>query len=177
MSNPTKNPPPLRIKRRQPAPPPAPPFEITSPPAPPPRPPSRLLQDPEPFQAPVGPARVRLDRRTKAVAVNITRPPWSCPFRIVENDPDNRQGPCTIVWVRRGVGTLRAAPSDFEPIACTNRRLAQELILILFRDWLTDPARSNLLEQARTELHGKTLACHCGFGTPCHGDVLLELTT
>jgi Domain of unknown function (DUF4326) len=174
MNIPTKTPPPLRIKRRQPAPPS---FDFAKPPVSSPRPPSPLLQDPEPFQPPIGSARVRLNRRTKSVAVNITRPPWSCPFRIVENDPDNRQGPCAIVWAKRGAGTLRSCPPDFEPIPCATRHEAQELILILFRDWLTDPARASLLEQARTDLHGKALACYCGFGTPCHGDVLLELTT
>jgi hypothetical protein len=30
-------------------------------------------------------------------------------------------------------------------------------------------------EAARIELRGKNLACWCRPGTPCHGDVLLEL--
>jgi hypothetical protein len=45
-------------------------------------------------------------------------------------------------------------------------------INVKYRTWLL--AQPGLLERARTELRGKTLACWCAPG-PCHGDVLAEL--
>jgi len=45
-----------------------------------------------------------------------------------------------------------------------------------YREWLegrvTGPQRPASFE----ELRGKNLACWCRLGTPCHADVLLELT-
>jgi hypothetical protein len=42
--------------------------------------------------------------------------------------------------------------------------------------WLAREARSpGLLERRMAELRGKNLACFCPLGSPCHGDVLLEL--
>lgn len=42
-----------------------------------------------------------------------------------------------------------------------------------FRAYLA--AHPELVEAARRELRGKVLACWCAPGTPCHGDVLLEI--
>jgi hypothetical protein len=161
---PAKPPPPIRIKRR---PPPA----------------SLVLQDPDQYQgsnpaptsAPSGAGRIRVGRRTRGRCVDVTRPPWGSPFRIVEADPADLQGRCTVVWAQRGAGALRSSPPGFAPISCVSRREAQELIAILYRDWIADPARSSLLNRARTELRGKLLGCRCGPSTPCHGDVLLDV--
>lgn len=63
---------------------------------------------------------------------------------------------------------------------------AQEYCVELFREWLTttdglthmltdsDYLRRQIIE-GLPELRGKNLACFCPLGTPCHGDVLLEL--
>lgn len=181
MTIPTKTPPPIRLRRAPPPkgvalPPPS--FDFTRPPASQPSRPPAVVAPVAPVpmgeSVPPGPARVMLNHRL-STAVNVLLSPWSCPFRIAENDPANPRGPCTIIWSTRGCGRLRTQPSDFKPIPCVDRREAQELILILYHDWLIDPARASLLEQVRTELRGKLLACHCGPSTPCHGDVLLGL--
>jgi hypothetical protein len=36
-------------------------------------------------------------------------------------------------------------------------------------------ARPDLVAAARAELRGRTLACWCRPGDPCHADVLLEM--
>lgn len=43
----------------------------------------------------------------------------------------------------------------------------------MFRDWMTAPYQQNQPDPA--ELRGKSLACWCKLGDPCHADVLLEL--
>jgi len=43
----------------------------------------------------------------------------------------------------------------------------------LFAEWIED--RPELIERARAELRGKTLACWCPVDGPCHADVLVEL--
>ncbi len=37
------------------------------------------------------------------------------------------------------------------------------------------PAAKNLRELVRKELRGKNLGCWCAIGSPCHGDILLEI--
>lgn len=53
-----------------------------------------------------------------------------------------------------------------------------------YRQWLTDPAAEPirlghriyqpLTEADRIAIAGKNLACHCGYGSECHADVLLD---
>ena len=43
----------------------------------------------------------------------------------------------------------------------------------LYRAWLLE--RPDLLAAARAGLAGRSLACWCPPGTPCHADVLLDL--
>jgi hypothetical protein len=43
----------------------------------------------------------------------------------------------------------------------------------LYRVWLLE--RPDLLAAARAELAGRSLACWCSPGAPCHADVLLDL--
>jgi hypothetical protein len=136
-------------------------------------PPIRVRRRPKSLPVPL--ARVRLNRHSAPFVVAVTRSPWASPFRIVADDEDDLRGPCNITWTARGAGRLRSMPPGFELIHCANRLEAQELIKILFRDWLLEPDRSGLLERIRTELPGKLLGCRCNPRTPCHGDVLLEL--
>ena len=48
-----------------------------------------------------------------------------------------------------------------------------EAAVALFRDYLA--RRTEIVEEAREELKGRSLACWCPLGQPCHADVLLEL--
>lgn len=52
---------------------------------------------------------------------------------------------------------------------------AVDVAIQAYRAWITSPERSKFLADARIELRGKSLACWCRAGTPCHADVLLEL--
>lgn len=45
----------------------------------------------------------------------------------------------------------------------------------LFADYIA--ARTDLHEEIRHELGGHDLACWCPVGSPCHGDVLLEIAS
>lgn len=45
----------------------------------------------------------------------------------------------------------------------------------LFAQLCLRPERADFRAQVRAELRGRDLACFCAEGTPCHGDVLLEL--
>jgi hypothetical protein len=73
------------------------------------------------------------------------------------------------------MGRGRPRPSWFEPINCADRRQAQGEIIAALELWLFEPGQADLVAQIRHELKGKPLACLCGPGTPCHGDVLLNI--
>lgn len=62
---------------------------------------------------------------------------------------------------------------------------ARATVVMIYRDWLTmqeperfapelRPRRVAILAALAT-IKGKTLACWCPAGSPCHGDVLLEI--
>lgn len=54
-------------------------------------------------------------------------------------------------------------------ILCENNKMAVDI----FRKWVdTQP---EYIEQVKTELKGKNLACFCSLDQPCHADILLEL--
>jgi len=65
-----------------------------------------------------------------------------------------------------GRGTRWGNP--FRVTATTNRTQA----IASFRRWLL--SQPELVERARRELRGKTLACHCR-PKSCHADVLAEI--
>ena len=44
-----------------------------------------------------------------------------------------------------------------------------------YRAWLRRPEQAALRQAARRDLQGFNLACWCRAGTPCHGDILLDL--
>jgi hypothetical protein len=169
-------PPPISLKRRRSLPP-EPPVEPE--PAPPPKPqpkprppqnPPRVRKPPPPLAPdPVGPCRARVRPRWMGLGVDVRIAPWNSPFRIEAKSPWSRKA-CQVVW--HGPGS---PPEGFEPISCPNRREAQEAILGLYRAWLLDPARAELLARVRSELKGKVLLCWCGPKAACHASVLLEL--
>jgi hypothetical protein len=52
---------------------------------------------------------------------------------------------------------------------------ARRMSVDAFRAWINAPDQAHLIERARTELRGKSLACWCQTGSLCHADVLLEI--
>jgi hypothetical protein len=50
----------------------------------------------------------------------------------------------------------------------------QAAAVAAYRRWLLE--QPELVAAARRELVGRVLACWCRPGTPCHADVLIELT-
>lgn len=70
---------------------------------------------------------------------------------------------------RQGFG-LRRSPwaNPFDA-----RTYGRSEALRLYRQWLHE--RPELIEQARRELPGRTLACWCPLDVDCHADVLLEV--
>jgi len=57
----------------------------------------------------------------------------------------------------------------------------QQVAVNLYRKWLngeypqTEPEWRKEVLESLPQLRGKDLACWCKEGTPCHGDVLLEM--
>lgn len=45
----------------------------------------------------------------------------------------------------------------------------------LFAEYCARPEQAAFVEEVRTELRGKVLACWCPLDGPCHADVLLDL--
>lgn len=45
----------------------------------------------------------------------------------------------------------------------------------LYRAYLARPEQSALVDDIRTALRGKNLACWCPLDEPCHADVLIEI--
>jgi hypothetical protein len=70
-------------------------------------------------------------------------------------------------WVREGVRTVEngiyAEMPSGERVAIA---LSPDIV-----PWPLPPTAHEI----RTELRGKTLACWCALGAPCHADVLLEI--
>jgi hypothetical protein len=58
----------------------------------------------------------------------------------------------------------------------TDKEGARAEAVRLFRKWATHPGQANYRKRVRAELRGKNVACWCAIGTPCHGDVLLEIS-
>jgi len=47
--------------------------------------------------------------------------------------------------------------------------------VIRYREWILSPKGAQLRSEAKRVLAGRNLACKCRVGSPCHGDVLLEI--
>ena len=54
----------------------------------------------------------------------------------------------------------------------TEREMRAEVV-DMYRDWRSDSP--DWVNEVRTELGGKSLACFCPLDQPCHADVLLEI--
>lgn len=100
------------------------------------------------------PARIQRKRekgwRLPEGAICVTRPGrWGNPFVIGKPAPRPALSPGPDVIVRDAAHAVR-----------------------LYRAWINTQGRSNGMIPI---LGGHDLACWCPLGTPCHGDVLLEL--
>jgi hypothetical protein len=80
-----------------------------------------------------------------------------------------------VVWSYCRAGRGRRPPAGFEPTRHRTRHQANEQAVRCFREWLTAPEQTDLLDQARLELAGLNLRCSCSLDLPCHADVLLDL--
>jgi len=78
--------------------------------------------------------------------------------------------PAGAVYVgRQGFGLRRSPWAN--PFSL--REYGRQEALRLYRQWLSQ--RPDLVDRARRELKGRTLACWCQPGDDCHADVLLEI--
>ena len=117
------------------------------------------------------PERIQLSRakgwRMPTNAVKVDRStPFGNPFPVAASTIHN-MGKTKKIW---SVGT-------WEGPALWLRDTKQEAVALsidAFRAWLNQPQQETLREKARLALRGKSLACWCAAGTPCHADVLLE---
>lgn len=101
------------------------------------------------------PSRIQL-RRTKG---------WRMPANTVKVDRATRWGnPCRVGMFRDY--SAADATRDFR------LWIERDTTVRSFEHAFGTPPT---LDDIRTHLHGKNLACWCKPGTPCHADVLLEL--
>lgn len=69
-----------------------------------------------------------------------------------------------------------ARPSRWgNPFVVGRDGASQEVCVTRYRKWIGEPAQEALRAAAGRMLKGKNLACWCAAGTPCHGDVLIEI--
>ena len=97
------------------------------------------------------PGAIYVGRRTR----------WGNPFRVI------RQG-----WIEIGEGE-----GDLRPLVTwTKPALPEDRadVVMLYREWLDQPAQTELRAAIARELRGNNLCCWCPPG-PCHADVLLEI--
>ena len=110
------------------------------------------------------PERIQLRRtrgwRLPAGAINVARPTrWGNPYQV-------RMAP--VGWMVVGNGTTYQGT-----IPGLTRAEATRYAVDRYRDLY--PEGSINAYDARVLLAGKDLACWCPPGTPCHGDILLEI--
>lgn len=121
-----------------------------------------------------GPWRVQRSRakgeRLPDGAICVTRPgKWGNPF-VIERRDDWYDGEAWLVVDSRD----RTVLSHFS--SCPNgRREAAAVAVEEYRCALVAGDLRVTVEDVRRDLSGKTLACWCPVGAPCHADVLLEL--
>jgi len=189
MSIATKNPP-IRIRRAT-----VTPIKAGTPKPPPPdpapqaKPPKVVQASKAVVEKPKGPARTPPKPRPPLVKVEnprrvrkgskehrklggfvIASPAWGSPFRVREAD-----GRWFVVWTGDEMRLAEFKPDGWKNIPCENRIEAAQLALEAFRDWITSPTSSDLLDHARAILRGYNLVCFCPHDYPCHGDILIEL--
>ena len=116
------------------------------------------------------PRRLRKQGRKHLNGVFVGNARWGSPFR-----PREINGRWVVAWTGADQDLDQHKPVDWQDIPCGSRLEAAHLALTAFRDWISAPAQSGLLDRARASLRGYNLVCHCPEDYPCHGDVLLEL--
>ncbi|SEG58825.1 DUF4326 domain-containing protein [Bosea lathyri] len=117
-------------------------------------------------------------------AVKVTRPgPWGNPFNFRDSaycwaalsygcraDPTGRQEASVSAfreWIDPGHG-MRTLSIELDPaIVSGERRLSLGPKV--------EVGRAPAMEEIRSKLRGRNLACWCRPGAPCHADVLVEL--
>ncbi|WP_230670981.1 DUF4326 domain-containing protein [Rathayibacter sp. Leaf248] len=112
------------------------------------------------------PERIRLSRqkgyRKPAGAVVVSRPSkWGNPYRVAKT------GPREFPW--------EVSDGTIVETATEARAHAVELFQKLLGPIGVSGYDPTTLEQLRTELGGRDLACWCPLDQPCHADVLLRL--
>jgi hypothetical protein len=112
------------------------------------------------------PTRIQRKRtkgwRMPSNTVCVTRPGrWGNPYRVIPDDSGDRdgfwaEGPGRCAFFADFTVAASYAVHCFEHALC-----AGELVISV--------------DDVRGELRGKTLACWCPVGSPCHADVLLKV--
>lgn len=94
--------------------------------------------------------------------------------RIHDWGPSLEHAPAEVVYIGRRLtmGGWRLAGSDWANPYTTRMAGTVERAVEFYRAWLV--LRPDMVERARDELAGKTLACWCKPGQPCHGHVLIQ---
>jgi hypothetical protein len=78
---------------------------------------------------------------------------------------------CVLPQTLWAIGTWAGHMRWYAP----SKHEAAKIAADAYRTWISAPERVALLEKARRELRGMSLACFCPLGQACHADVLLEI--
>lgn len=89
------------------------------------------------------------------------------PFPIAKGE-SRSEGVSRPIWV---VGTWTGPGMWFKD----TREEAISTAVAAYRAWINSPSQETLREKAVVALRGRSLACWCPEGSPCHADVLLEI--
>ena len=76
-----------------------------------------------------------------------------------------------------GLRQLRWRPSRWGNPFVIGRDGTQAQCVERYSAWLAQPEPEPLRREARATLTSRNLACWCAAGTPCHGDILLNLVS
>lgn len=79
-------------------------------------------------------------------------------------------------WRKPKNAVVVARPTKWgNPFVAVDGRTVEQAV-DQYERWLRNhPTGIKTLNEAKAALRGKSLACWCKLGTPCHGDVLLKL--
>ena len=108
---------------------------------------------------------------------------WKMPANTVSVARPGKWGNMFVVWCNdEGMWTVSRSGCHYAPDSNT-KASASALAVKLYREFVTPegpqhfrgawppPTPTDIIR----DLRGKNLACFCGIGDPCHGDVLLEI--
>lgn len=100
---------------------------------------------------------------------------WRMPVRAVYVGRPSRWGNPFRVVLREGERWIVVDEHDRWMDWYNSEAVAKDLAIIRFATALHYGLLRVTLTDVRRELRGKTLACWCPVGSPCHADVLLEI--